>query len=1666
MNKLFRFMAALWLLALLFFALASMGAATVTGNITDIGGEAGVSRLTFYPMSAPYFDGTNFVKYSVKVVRTDNAGAWSTTLARGDYRIIMDGTNRVNIAVPAGAGPFDASDLVISALTYPWQTPPALDDVLNVDTTGAVDGQALIWDAAAGKWVPGTVASSGGGAATNAVTSINASTNATQTLVVGSAGTDFTIGSTNGAHTFNLPTASATVRGLLSSANWSSFFAATTNALLKAQNLADIGSLAAARTNLGVMDINVKLPPYSAAGDGSTDDTAAIQAAINAAQSASSRRARVYFPPGTFAVSSSLTVTNSNVELIGDGFTTSIIKGTASGMGRVLYVYNSGARLFDVAVRNLRISGTSGLASPPNGVEFANASECIIEDFYGTECNNAIVIDGCEVMFARRFTLASNAVGIYQTSQVSGGFNYGNVWAEQFNFYHCTNASVRIDGPISKSSYSHGWIEATRKGFELYNRSGTDAEVDNITIHDVQFQNINGGSFEDGGKFINATATAGGNYFVMLNLNVTDCKAVCIGATNAVEFIKGSNTNSNTAFHAVRFQNCMFPDVTTGAIYSDTSSLDGVHSQIWVQGGLPATTGSGDWYLELTPPGLKWRDTAGTLESVISRTGGNDVQITSPTLGGGIGTITRNASGQIYWDIGNDGNDAVLSPNLLTVLGHVIVKTNLTALTGNFTNSLKRASVDVVDVNRTISAGAGLSGGGSLVSDRSLALDILGQTTDAAPDRAADYVITYDASAGGLKKVLLSNLPSAATVTSVDLAVPSWLTVSGNPITSSGTITVAAAGAQVANRVIASPDGTTGAVSLRALVTNDIPSLDAAKIGSGTFAAARLGSGTATANTFLWGDQVFRGVNDLTADATPDGAADYVMTWDASGLAPKKVLLNNLPSSGGGEANTASSLGTGWPLPYDKSGTVIRFNSITNDASLSSSSNANTLTFSRAALTGDVTASAGANSTTIAAGAVTLAKMANIATDSLIGRDTAGTGVPEALTVGGGIEFTGAGGIQRSALTGDVTASAGGGATTIASGAVTLAKMANIATDSLIGRDTAGTGVPEALTVGGGIEFTGSGGIQRSALTGDIAASAGSGTTTLAASIPGTHTWTGSQVYTNASHIFGWKDLAGGTAIDYSAAPRFYKQLTANVTWTTSNEADGAQFRLLTEQNATGGFTQTFPAAWVWTQATNAPSSTAPSISTNAGVFVEFEVERRNGTNYARIIADRDSQILTDVANATATSAQLAGYITDESGTGAFVMSSGNTQTNATMATGFNVSQDVKWSGDISPTQITADQNDYNPTGLSTASALRLSSDAARNITGLQGGADGRWLVVHNVGAQNIVLKDESASSTAGNRFALTADVTLAGDAVALLQYDSTSSRWRMVGGAGGGGSGTVTSVATGGGLTGGTITTTGTLAWDYTATLAGNPAMNSGEVRASTNGFIFEGSTADANETLLTVIDPTADRTISLPNASGTVAVSASGAVSLSATGDITATRVGVYRTLWIDAAAMQATTTNGATASTYTVSGADNFTKDTWSFADAVTNNVQFAMMMPDEWDRSTVKVKFFWTATSGTGNVVWQIAGGAASDGDALGAILGTAQTVTDALGTVNNQHVTAATSAITVAGTPALGDLIVFNVKRDAINASDTFSGTAQLIGVAIQYKEGTTEANIW
>jgi hypothetical protein len=159
----------------------------------------------------------------------------------------------------------------------------------------------------------------------------------------------------------------------------------------------------------------------------------------------------------------------------------------------------------------------------------------------------------------------------------------------------------------------------------------------------------------------------------------------------------------------------------------------------------------------------------------------------------------------------------------------------------------------------------------------------------------------------------------------------------------------------------------------------------------------------------------------------------------------------------------------------------------------------------------------------------------------------------------------------------------------------------------------------------------------------------------------------------------------------------------------------------------------------------------------------------------------------------------------------------------------------IAFQGDITPAQITADQNNYNPTGLATAYVLRLSSDATRTITGLAGGADGRELILVNVGSQNIVLADEHASSTAANRFALDTSLTLGADTAARLLYDSTSTRWRLTG----------IGKATGGG--------SGNVATDTIWAVKGDLAVGTGSGAASRMGPGTNGQPLQADSTQIT---------------------------------------------------------------------------------------------------------------------------------------------------------------------------------------------------------------------
>ena len=110
-----------------------------------------------------------------------------------------------------------------------------------------------------------------------------------------------------------------------------------------------------------------------------------------------------------------------------------------------------------------------------------------------------------------------------------------------------------------------------------------------------------------------------------------------------------------------------------------------------------------------------------------------------------------------------------------------------------------------------------------------------------------------------------------------------------------------------------------------------------------------------------------------------------------------------------------------------------------------------------------------------------------------------------------------------------------------------------------------------------------------------------------------------------------------------------------------------------------------------------------------------------------------------------------------------------------------------------------------------------------------------------------------------------------------------------------------------------------GTITLDDNVTISGNLTVSGTTTTVDSttvniqNAFVFEGATDDAHETTLTTIDPTGDRTISLPNVSGTIPVLA----AVSAT-QITSTPEELNILDGVTATASELNTLDGITSST----------------------------------------------------------------------------------------------------------------------------------------------------
>lgn len=195
-------------------------------------------------------------------------------------------------------------------------------------------------------------------------------------------------------------------------------------------------------------------PDYGAVGDGVADDTAAIQAAINAAKSAG--RGLIYLPAGRYLVSAALTVDFGNISFFGDGiFATEI---TRSGGTFNTFEFSPsgtvtiGTYLDGITIAHMSIVQTAEQTAGAH-VEMAKCRHVTLLNTRILNGFKNLVFKGCRIvkMTAQTIVSGSQFSGVLSGSsliEVSGFTNPGDSSFTESSVVSITDFEVRDGGTV------------------------------------------------------------------------------------------------------------------------------------------------------------------------------------------------------------------------------------------------------------------------------------------------------------------------------------------------------------------------------------------------------------------------------------------------------------------------------------------------------------------------------------------------------------------------------------------------------------------------------------------------------------------------------------------------------------------------------------------------------------------------------------------------------------------------------------------------------------------------------------------------------------------------------------------------------------------------------------------------------------------------------------------------------------------------------------------------------------------------------------------------------------------------------------------------------------------------------------------------------------------
>jgi len=163
-------------------------------------------------------------------------------------------------------------------------------------------------------------------------------------------------------------------------------------------------------------------------------------------------------------------------------------------------------------------------------------------------------------------------------------------------------------------------------------------------------------------------------------------------------------------------------------------------------------------------------------------------------------------------------------------------------------------------------------------------------------------------------------------------------------------------------------------------------------------------------------------------------------------------------------------------------------------------------------------------------------------------------------------------------------------------------------------------------------------------------------------------------------------------------------------------------------------------------------------------------------------------------------------------------------------------------------------------------------------------------------------------------------------------------------------------------------------------------------------------------------------------------------------------------YRSMMIPAGFLAPTTTSGCEAKATVELATNDIDYDHLGFDKDSDENAFANITMPESYDGGAIQFRYYWTTNTGGGaaeTVMMELAGRSFASGDAGDQANGTAVEVEDVWEADKDMMISGWSADITLAGTPAGGELVHLELTRDV--SEDDLAEDARIMAIQIRYK---------